>query len=97
MKTSPVFDSACVQETEPTTCWLGIVHGEPEPLLLSRLLQRLVTQQAVLLSLCYNLAPDRRACVEITFSSTKSRAERLEKQWRTLVSVHEANVQPRHC
>lgn len=93
MKTPAVFDSSHVPETEPPGYWVALVRGEPEPLFLSRLLQKLVTQDAVLDSLRFDLASDQLASVEIRFRATRSRAERLEKLWLTLVSVQEASVE----
>ena len=97
MKTSTritVYDSASVPETETPQHWLGLIRGTPEPLLLSRLLQKLICQQALLEAVRYDLAIDGDAAIEFLFECVPSRAELLAKQWQTLVSVREVTLRP---
>src|ERR1700760_3137356 len=81
--------------------WHARVLAEAEPVLLARLLQKLVCQGATLHSLTYKIADsieDVRtlAIVDVHFTADPSRAALLVRQWQTLIPVRSAELRDVH-
>lgn len=84
-------ESAVVDSTH----WAATVTGEAEPALLARLLQRLLCQNAEIISLRYDVVSHRRqGRMEVVFSLDASRAHLLARRWRTLVTVASVELRP---
>jgi hypothetical protein len=85
-----VYDSATasLDDVAPSVLWRAEVTVDCEPMILSRLLQKLVCQGAQIRLLQYS-ARDGEAIahVAITFSVNPVRAQLLARQWRTLIPV----------
>jgi len=87
---SPAAPLATNESPDARVLWSAQIDGEPEPALLSRLLQKLVCQRATLHTLHYqHPANHASARIEIQFAVDATRAQFLAKQWWTLIPVQQ--------
>jgi hypothetical protein len=71
--------------------WHAVISAAPEPLLVSRLLQKLICQGAELEELGYERGEEAR--VTLRFRLAKGRAYRLAQLWRALLHVKEVRLE----